>query len=263
MYTAQPMDLRERANNNRRHPWELSRAEFFCNLILTSRETSAVHVLDVGAGDSFFAEQLLARLPEQSSVTCVDPGYPESWLGERMLDGARRLLLCREASSSSYDWIVLLDVLEHVEDDRALLRSLIPRLAPKGQFLISVPAFQWLYTEHDTKLGHVRRYAPAELIGRLRAVGLKEELHGGLFFSLVLPRSLSKLSELVRGHHARPDLALAVKIETSVGQWSQGPLITAALLGMLRWDSAACLWLARKSAALPSLSTWAIAGKEP
>lgn len=262
MYTAQPMDLRERGNNDRRHPWELSRAAFFCNLMLVAGGTTPVHVLDVGAGDSFFAEELLGRLPAQSSVTCVDPGYPEGWLGERILDGARRLVLCREVPESSFDWIVLLDVLEHVEDDGALLRSLVSRLGPKGQFLISVPAWQRLYTEHDTKLGHVRRYAPTELNERLRAVGLREKLHGGLFFSLLFPRALSKLSELLRGHHARPDLELAAQIETSVGQWSQGDLVTTVLLAALRCDSAVCLWFAQKSVALPGLSTWVIAGKQ-
>lgn len=255
------MDLRERANNNRRHPWELSRAEFFCNLILTRGETSPVHVLDVGAGDCFFAEELLARLPARSSVTCVDPGYPESSLGERELDDARRLVLCREAPDSKYDWIVLLDVLEHVEDDSALLRSLLPNLAPEGQFLISVPAFQWLYTKHDTQLGHFRRYSPSKLIGRLCGAGLEVRTHGGLFCSSLVPRSLSKLGELARGHRARPDKNLAQHIATSVGQWSQGQLVTSTIVRALRWDGAVCLWFAQKSIALPGLSTWAIAGK--
>lgn len=257
------MDLRERANNNRRHPWELSRAEFFSNLILQEKATSAVRVLDVGAGDSFFAETLLARLPVGSSVTCVDPSYPESWLGERELEGGRRLSLRRDSPNELFDWIVLLDVLEHVEDDGALLRDLIPRLGAEGQFLISVPAYQWLYTDHDTQLGHVRRYAPTKLIERIRESGLKARLHGGLFGSLLLPRSLAKLAELLRGHRAAPHQELAAHIATSVGQWSGGPLVSGAIVSVLRWDSAVCLWFARRSVSLPSLSTWAIARKEP
>lgn len=263
MYTAPKMDLRERANNHRRHPWELSRAEFFSNLILAQKATSPVRVLDVGAGDSFFAETLLGRLPAGSSVTCVDPGYPNEWLGERELADGRRLLLRHESPNELYDWIVLLDVLEHVEEDGTLLRDLTPRLSPNGQFLISVPAYQWLYTDHDTQLGHVRRYAPSALIERLRESGLRAQLRGGLFCSLVLPRSLSKLGELLRGHRAAPNQNMAAHIATSVGQWSQGPLVTGAILGVLRWDSAVCLWLAQKSLSLPSLSTWAVAGKEP
>lgn len=256
------MDLRERADNSQRHPWELSRAEFFSKLILAERPNFPVRVLDVGAGDSFFAETLLARLPAESSVTCVDPGYPEDWLGERELEGGRRLSLRRDSPNELFDWIVLLDVLEHVEDDGALLMTLTERLGPKGQFLISVPAYQWLYTDHDTQLGHVRRYAPSKLLERIRETGLNARLRGGLFCSLVLPRSLSKLSELVRGHHAAPNQELAAHITTSVGKWSQGPIVTGAILSVLRWDSAVCLWLAHQSLSLPSLSTWAIAGKE-
>jgi hypothetical protein len=148
-----------------------------------------------------------------------------------------------------------------VEDDGALLRSLVSRLGPRGQFLISVPAWQWLYTQHDTQLGHVRRYAPGELLERLGTVGLKAALRGGLFCSLLLPRSLSKLGELARGHHARPDQDLAAHIETSVGGWAQGSLITSILLGALRCDGAVCLWLAQRSVLLPGLSTWVVAGK--
>lgn len=256
------MDLRERTQNHRRHPWELARADFFCRLVRGGDPTHPVHVLDIGAGDVFFAETLLSTLPEGSSVTCVDPGYPATWLGERPAAGHRKLTLCREAPDAHFDRITLLDVLEHVDDDSALLSSAVSRLKPDGQIIVSVPAWQMLYTEHDTQLGHLRRYSPAELSSRLATAELRTHLQGGLFCSLLLPRSLAKLAEIARGHWASPRTDLEAQIQTSVGGWSGGPAVTAFLRTILSWDGRANLWLARRSMRVPGLSVWAVAGRE-
>lgn len=52
----------------------------------------------------------------------------------------------------------LLDVLEHLEDDRGVLKELHRILQPNGHLLISVPAFQWLWSHRDIQAGHYRRY---------------------------------------------------------------------------------------------------------
>ncbi|WP_206755730.1 class I SAM-dependent methyltransferase [Leptolyngbya sp. FACHB-671] len=73
--------------------------------------------------------------------------------------------------SKSYDIICALDVVEHIEDDKTAVKWLVDRLKPGGYLITTVPAYQWLFSDHDIALGHYRRYTqrtfnrilPAEL----------------------------------------------------------------------------------------------------
>ncbi len=57
-----------------------------------------------------------------------------------------------------YDLIVILDVIEHIDDDLAALKSLYSRLKPGGWLLVTVPAYQFLWSHHDEINHHKRRY---------------------------------------------------------------------------------------------------------
>lgn len=61
-------------------------------------------------------------------------------------------------ADKNFDLIVLLDVLEHVEEDSASLQALFAKLKPSGWLLITVPAYPWLWSKHDDLLHHKRRY---------------------------------------------------------------------------------------------------------
>ncbi len=73
------------------------------------------------------------------------------------------------------DTVVCLNVLEHVEDDRAALARLHAALAPGGRLVLLVPAHQRLYGGIDRAIHHYRRYDRAELIERLRRAGFAVE----------------------------------------------------------------------------------------
>ena len=73
-----------------------------------------------------------------------------------------------------FDSIVLLNVLEHIEDDVAGLESLKGLLAPGGRIIVYVPALNGLYGPWDRKVGHYRRYSPWRLRRVLAAAGLAE-----------------------------------------------------------------------------------------
>jgi 2-polyprenyl-3-methyl-5-hydroxy-6-metoxy-1,4-benzoquinol methylase len=60
--------------------------------------------------------------------------------------------------SNTFDVITILDVLEHIEDDSRVLKELKRILKQDGIILITVPAFQFLWSDHDTALSHFRRY---------------------------------------------------------------------------------------------------------
>lgn len=69
------------------------------------------------------------------------------------------------------DTIVLINVLEHVADDRAALRQLLAALRPGGRLLLFVPALQALMSKLDRSLGHFRRYHRADLMQKTTAAG--------------------------------------------------------------------------------------------
>jgi len=85
-----------------------------------------------------------------------------------------------------FDLIGLFDVLEHVEKDEASLASLKPRLAPEGRIVMTVPAFPWLWSRHDERHHHFRRYTKSHLAEVATAAGLKME-HGFYFNTALFP----------------------------------------------------------------------------
>jgi SAM-dependent methyltransferase len=63
-----------------------------------------------------------------------------------------------------FDLVLLLDVLEHIDDEDGFLQAVMFHLAPGGYLVINVPAGQWVYSTYDRAVGHKRRYS----IGTLR-----------------------------------------------------------------------------------------------
>lgn len=72
-----------------------------------------------------------------------------------------------------YDLIGLFDVLEHVDADVASLAALRDRLSDQGMILVTVPAFPWLWSQHDETHHHMRRYTRASLAEAARRAGLR------------------------------------------------------------------------------------------
>ena len=138
-------------------------------------------VLDVGAGTGFFSRQLLRR-DHVTSATCVDPGYG---CDRDETVGGKPLLFRRSVSRPSADLVLLMDVLEHVAEDGALLRSYVRQVECGTRFIVTVPAFSWLWSGHDVFLGHHRRYTLGQIRGVVESSGLVVEgtcyLYGVLF----------------------------------------------------------------------------------
>ncbi len=61
-------------------------------------------------------------------------------------------------TSDLFDTLIYIDVLEHIEDDRAELEAASARLAPGGRLIVLSPAFNFLYSPFDKSIGHHRRY---------------------------------------------------------------------------------------------------------
>ncbi|MDO8555500.1 MAG: class I SAM-dependent methyltransferase [bacterium] len=98
--------------------------------------------------------------------------------------------------SKIFDCITCLDVLEHVEDDEAALISLGKSLISDGILLVTVPAYQSLWSRHDELAHHVRRYSKKELISKIQKAGFKIE-HITFFNTfLFLPEAIFRILKI-------------------------------------------------------------------
>lgn len=78
-------------------------------------------------------------------------------------------------AASTFDLVTALDMLEHVDDDLGALDELSRVTREKGVLLITVPAYGFLWSEHDEALHHRRRYAASELRNKLTNAGFEVE----------------------------------------------------------------------------------------
>jgi SAM-dependent methyltransferase len=76
-------------------------------------------------------------------------------------------------SDEKFDLICLFDVLEHIEEDFSTLVALRTLIADGGNILVTVPAYQWLWSRHDEFLHHKRRYSAQELRRKITTAGLR------------------------------------------------------------------------------------------
>ena len=102
----------------------------------------------------------------------------------------------------SFQTVIGINVLEHVEDDQKALFHLGNVLKPSGRLLLLVPAKKWAYTDLDKQLGHFRRYEKKELAEKLVKASFQiEKLY---FFNLVGLMSWIMRDKLQRSGGLRP-----------------------------------------------------------
>ena len=140
------------------------------------------HILDIGAGSGFFSRHLLAEGGAQSAL-CVDIGYPAD--RDDSVAG-KPVLYRRDTGPTDCDLVLMMDVLEHVDDDRGLVRLYADKVPSGAHFLATVPAFRFLWSGHDVFLEHKRRYRLAEIERTMTDAGL-EVVHGAYYFGFIFP----------------------------------------------------------------------------
>jgi SAM-dependent methyltransferase len=240
------VDLAERGDAVRRHPWETERARFFRSLIARHVGASRPRrILDVGAGDGWFAGELSREMAEGSEIVCWDVNYRSADLAADLPDGVIRTA---DAPEGTFDLALLLDVIEHIDDDAGFLdTAVLPHVAERSLVVVSVPAYQRLFSSHDDALAHRRRYSPRRL-HELLAPRFEVLARGGLFASLLPVRAAALARERIFGPPA----------SHGIGNWSAGPGVTRAVSAVLVADTGAGRWLAEHGVPTPGLSTWAV-----
>ncbi len=173
------------------HWWFAARRQIVTRLIrqFASRRTAKTRpeprILEVGCGTG----GNLAMLRQFGPVTAVEcdkeaRDLAASKSGATIVDG--RLPELKELDGGEYDLVVLMDVLEHVEDDLGSLKSLSRRQSKDGVLLVTVPAHPWLWSAHDEAHHHYRRYTPASLRAVAETAGY-EVRKIGYYMSILFP----------------------------------------------------------------------------
>jgi len=253
------MDLRERRGTNQRHPWEIARARFALETLTDAGALQgSPRVLDIGAGDAFVAS-LLAKQADQARVVAWDAHYSDDDLVSLAGVGLEPV---REQPKGPFDAVLLLDVLEHVEEDHGFLSKIVAESTPEAIFLVTVPAWPQLFSAHDVALRHFRRYTPAACRDLLASAGLQVTRSGGLFHGLLVMRLAALLTERLLRRRQDPggpdrDPPLDV-VASGVGGWRHGRLLTDLTMAALGLDLLVSRSAARAGLDLPGLSFWAL-----
>lgn len=217
---------------------------------MTASGFTARSILDFGCGDAYTGRKLLDGLGADALVGVDVHLTPEQCAA--YASGDDRISLHRDISELGerrFDLALLCDVIEHVEDDVGLLKAVTAHVAAAGRVMVTVPAFQLLFSQQDFALKHHRRYSLGLLEQRLAAAGLGVSKSGYLFGSLLYVRTLEKAVELVGGARGGGE---------GIGAWSGGAVLTRLLSGMLDLDNSLLLALAERKVKLPGLSCWAL-----
>ncbi|HEY1582157.1 MAG TPA: class I SAM-dependent methyltransferase [Chthoniobacterales bacterium] len=123
---------------------------------------------DVGCGVGILMTMLEREgIFYPGSMTGVDPAYTAPAIAQ----GGSSQILPGWPENQPFNIALLMDVLEHVADDEALLNDVASHLAPNGNIFVTVPAFSWLWSAHDRFLGHHRRYTIKTLGALVARVG--------------------------------------------------------------------------------------------
>lgn len=177
-----------------RHWWFAAKHQIILTLldrIVPSDPTARIADLGCGCG------RMLELLHERYSAIGVDAS-PQA------LEFCRRRNVSIELGhlpdqlplpQQSFDAVLMLDVLEHLDDDLASARAAAALLKPQGYLLVTVPAYAWLYGPHDAAHHHRRRYSKRELARTLTAAGLRIELlsyYNTFLFPLALLQRLGQ-----------------------------------------------------------------------
>lgn len=142
--------------------WYVARTRLL-QIVLGASVPAGGRVLDVGSAD----------------------GPSVAWLGDRLavdrdLRGLRPGGVCAAIESlpfpdDRFDVVSAFDVVEHCEDEGSALSELRRVTKPGGVVMISVPAYQWMWSDFDVRAGHYRRYTRPRLRRATNAVGLRAE----------------------------------------------------------------------------------------
>lgn len=190
------------------HWWFVARRKILKSLIQKIQPSQKFDILEIGAGTGGNLEMLM----QFGNVSAVEPNqFAQSKIKERfankvtLFDGELPAKLTFD--HQKFDLICLFDVLEHIEDDRSSVAALHNILNPGGKIIITLPAFQSLWSPHDEAHHHFRRYNTSTFKEIIKESGLKItriSYFNFLLFPLAIVARLFKKGNLPTNQDFKP-----------------------------------------------------------
>lgn len=161
-------------NIERGYWWFLGRVHWAKKLLKGVRAETPGHFVDLGCGTGGFASALHAEFNfEKVALLDGDPAML------KLVDPISGALILGSNFSEKLVFpfppsiVTCMDVLEHIENDLEFLERLFKALPKNCNVVLSVPAFQSLYSEWDRHVGHFRRYRKSDFRKKLEAAGFR------------------------------------------------------------------------------------------
>lgn len=180
-------DFEQMQANQNLHWWYRGRKKIISKIIKKLVfEGNPINIIEVGAGTG----ANMQILSEFGNVTAMElDDYARSFIRESekisVIKGSLPNGL-EAVEGKKFNLACVFDVIEHIEDDSAALQALKSLLDDNGKILITVPAYQWLYSLHDKNNGHYRRYTRKSLRSVCEKNGLKV-LYSGYMNTFLFP----------------------------------------------------------------------------
>ena len=128
-------------------------------------------LIDIGAGSAIFS-RLFLQNTSFVAADAVDINYDKDKKNENVsID--KRLSFYTNMDRYNCDLILLMDLLEHIENDKSFLKDVVNKSEKGTVYFITVPAFNFLFSAHDIYLKHFRRYSRKALKSVVEEAGLE------------------------------------------------------------------------------------------
>ncbi len=178
-------------------------------------------IVDVGSGSGFFALLLEKEFSTKiKKVYLVDIGYTEEEINETKNKKIEKTLAIPQKIENGL--VILMDVLEHLEDDYKMLKEIKAACTVNNHFYITVPAFMSLWSGHDVYLEHYRRYKIKTLTEVLKRADFKVAnsfyLYGILFPFAFVIRKMDNAMKKEAKSYMKPLSSFANKVLFKVNE---------------------------------------------
>jgi SAM-dependent methyltransferase len=170
-----------------RHWWYRGRRSVLERVVADLRLPARARILDAGCGSG----RNMVELARHGTVTGIELSPTSVGLARERDAGevVEGSVLDMPFDADAFDLAASLDVIEHLQDDLQALRELRRVVAPGGALLLTVPAYQWLWSGHDEINHHHRRYTRRSLQHTGEQAGW-QQVRTTYFNSLLLPAAI-------------------------------------------------------------------------
>jgi len=200
-------------NLENNHWWFQARTKIIF-FILTNyiKITNDFKILDIGCGTGLMIKKIKNKFKNSQILGIDSSSEAVRFCKKRGLDIILASADKTNQTSSSFDLIMALDLIEHVKQDTNALKEFNRILKNNGYILITVPAFEFLFDIHDKLADHKRRYTTKKLKLKLKSTGFKiikiSYYNTFLFIPIIILKLFKKITGSNQDHIQKENFIL-------------------------------------------------------